>query len=317
MQDEATVDASAKDYSLPVVDQAPAEFPPAEEQKEEGGTAAAEDGDFESGDKATFVKPFDRRRSTAPFSPSSGSDVSVVESEADTLAAQTPSRQPGDLDVDFISKFEKLVLNKQSSSDSIPPPEDNRQQEAPEEKEDPPAALNDTVPLESAGEDQDIPPGDATQDLARDIPSEASEQVNDEKPSEDLPPTQSAEETTSVPSSKSTEQLPSSKESEPETVEADATADQTVVNTGPAAEPNATDSSPVTEPEEPVDRLEEATRPISLPEEKPIVAKKGYDLSFLDRFDDLENATPSISHLPLLPPVPDNKNDEDDDHDCE
>jgi hypothetical protein len=44
-----------------------------------------------------------------------------------------------------------------------------------------------------------------------------------------------------------------------------------------------------------------AVKPTSLPEEKPIVTKKGYDLSFLDRFDDLENATPSISQAKLLP----------------
>ena len=44
-----------------------------------------------------------------------------------------------------------------------------------------------------------------------------------------------------------------------------------------------------------------AVKPTSLPEEKPIVPKKGYDLSFLDRFDDLENATPSISQAKLLP----------------
>jgi hypothetical protein len=91
------------------------------------------------------------------------------------------------------------------------------------------------------------------------------------------------------------------------------TAEQTVLNVAdkscPAEVCEATgeesQTSTVTvddSPELPLQDTETtAVKPTSLPEEKPIVPKKGYDLSFLDRFDDLENATPSISQAKLLP----------------
>lgn len=303
LPDEATRDASTKDYSLPVVEQAPAECPQPE------GTVGENNFESEENKEAVFVKPFDRRRSTAPFSPSSGSDVSNVESEADTLAAQTPIRQPGELDIDFICKFEKLGLSKQSSSESASPTKESKEVEGKPESS--PARLNDTVPLEPV--DEDTHPADVTRDVETKDPDTSSNeaaQVSEEKEPnvpEDLPPP-STEDPPSAPSSDSVEPSANEVVTEPSEAQTVATTDQSDPVTPAEPEPEATEANPT--PSVEGKPAKPRPEPLNLPEEKPIVPKKGYDLSFLDRFDDLENATPSISHLPLLPPANNDGNEE-------
>ena len=165
---DVTVDASLKDYSLPVIDQAP------ESLSEEPAVANEEVAPLEEVDSLGAIRNFPQTvRTTQPFSPSSGSDVdtSVVESESDTLAAVTPNNPASEVDVDLITKFEQLVLCKQLTSHNSP-------------------ALNTTFPLadettpivqvnETASsvieaEDDDLLPADATRNVlseTQDVPS--------------------------------------------------------------------------------------------------------------------------------------------------
>ena len=148
-----TVDASLKDYSLPVIDRAPESLSELPSEVNEDDIPAEEENDA-----LGAIKNFPQTARTAQhLSPSSGSDVdvSVVESESDTLAAVTPNNPTSEVDVDLIKQFERLVLNKQGTP-----------------------TLNTTFPLEektpvnetacSVIDYEDLIPADATRDVLSD-----------------------------------------------------------------------------------------------------------------------------------------------------
>lgn len=287
---------------MPVVDQEPTTPQDGQAAVVDETAFAVTNEEIEEGKRDfEFVKPSDRRRSVLPFSPSSGSDVSGVESEADTLAAQTPVRQtPGDVDVDLISKFEKLVLIKKASTESISP-------STAEGVEEPPASVASVdcaEPAEQQQADEDInlqAPEEPRKDA---LPEELKQPVNEEADGQAAP--QSVE--PSVPESEANEQ----KEAEPAV---QAAQEEAPTPTEQAVEERDKEEHPAV-----VKPADIPLKEVARPEEKPIVPKKGYDLSFLDRFDDLENATPSISQLPLLPtdanPVDQEDDAADDDDDA-
>lgn len=169
---DVTVDASLKDYSLPVIDQAPESLSEEETPNEKVAT-------LEETDSLGAIKNFPQTvRVTQPFSPSSGSDVdtSVVESEADTLAAVTPNNPATEVDVDLITKFERLVLCKQLPYENSPAtPTLNTT--FPLNDETTPinqVQVNNTTSSVIEAEDDDIIPADATRDVlseTQDVPS--------------------------------------------------------------------------------------------------------------------------------------------------
>ncbi|KAI9564691.1 hypothetical protein GHT06_008432 [Daphnia sinensis] len=152
---DVTVDASLKDYSLPSVDTAPeslSQVPPAPQEETDALGAIA---NFPA-------------RSSQPFSPSSGSDVdvSVIDSEADTLAAVTPNNPTNEVDVDLINQFERLVLSKQVLSKHSPAtPTLNTTFPLNEDENTPIVAVNQTVSSVNEEKDNSILPANVTQDI--------------------------------------------------------------------------------------------------------------------------------------------------------
>ncbi|XP_046648937.1 transforming acidic coiled-coil-containing protein 2-like isoform X3 [Daphnia pulicaria] len=154
---DVTVDASLKDYSLPTVDSAPESLP---------HIPAVNAVPKEETDSLGAIANFPARTSQ-PFSPSSGSDVdvSVLDSESDTLAAVTPINPSNEVDVDLITQFERLMLSKQVLSKQSPAtPTLNTTFPLSEDENTPIVAVNQTV-SSSVYEEEDILPADATRDV--------------------------------------------------------------------------------------------------------------------------------------------------------
>ncbi|XP_032777179.2 titin isoform X4 [Daphnia magna] len=152
---DVTVDASLKDYSLPSVDAAPESLSQVPQALQEETDALGAIANFPA-------------RSSQLFSPSSGSDidVSVVDSEADTLAAVTPNNPTNEVDIDLINQFERLVLSKQVLSKHSPAtPTLNTTFPLNEDENTPIVAVNQTVSSVNEEKDNSILPANATQDI--------------------------------------------------------------------------------------------------------------------------------------------------------
>jgi len=277
------------------------------------------------------------------FSPSSGSehDVSAVESEADTLAAVTPNNPSSEVEVDLISQFERLVLNKQTPLEGVPPTIAEAQVTEPEEPATVTPSLNTSI-SSAAGLEKEVkeveasavapPASSPTQAASAEEPGpiteEQAEAIEREEIStirEEVAVEVKEQEVVNEP----VEAPPVTERVVPQIAEAadedcSVTADdislpctdQTVITVNehvPVIEEPPTVVNDVSEPH-PVDEQQKPQlgggnrKALALPEEKPIVPKKGYDLSFLDRFDNLENATPSISQAKLPAITPTNNN---------
>ena len=342
---DITADSNIKDASLAV--------PTTETSAVESKTPVVEQiGELE--DDCAIKRNFTPRpiRNNQPFSPESNdaSDLSVVESEADTLAAQTPNNPSSEVEVDLISQFERLVLNKNNPVETVAVPTVTEHQivepgepatvtpsldisvssavlglkEGGEEEEvsapTTSTQLNETVSISAKtveetvpnAEDQEEKENNNQSDIKEVIEEVAEEQVVDESIAP--PPAEVLSSSTTVAISVPVDEDCSVT---PEDISLPCN-DQTVITVNEqipvVQEPSTAES------QENDSKAEEQTvqkphqlgggnrKALALPEDKPIVPKKGYDLSFLDRFDNLENATPSISQAKLPAGTPTNNN---------
>lgn len=341
---DITTESNAKDTSLAV---------PTEEKPVESSPSVVIKEEKEVNDEILIKRNFTPRpiRNQA-FSPSSGSehDVSAVESEADTLAAVTPNNPSSEVEVDLISQFERLVLNKQTPFEGVAPTIAEAQVSEPEEPSTVTPSLNTSISSAAGLEEEikaDVKEEEESAAPLASHPTLLNEEVVAEEPVP-IAEEQSEEIRVSVSLTKEQETkvnkgLPAEQEVVSEPVVAPLVSERVVPQSAEAADEDCsvtaddislpctdqtviTVNEPVPVVEEPSTAVndvseshpvEEQQKPqlgggnrkaLALPEEKPIVPKKGYDLSFLDRFDNLENATPSISQAKLPAISPTNNN---------
>lgn len=255
-------------------------------------------------------------RNSQPFSPSSDSEIeySVIESVDDTISAAIDNQPMPEVEVDLASQFEKLVLSKQPSAE-VDQPAANENFEREEETS--AVILNQTVSLEAETYekrlDETVSLGAETcEEQANQAVSletevnEQSENVGTQQEVVSLATSTAESSSENKPAETTNQQLPISVDC---AVEKPETSECAIVEQIPSASPldGVQEKFAITTIEGAavvIESLPEqsALEPRSMPEEKPIVPKKGYDLSFLDKFDNLENATPSISHAKL--PIP-------------
>lgn len=242
-------------------------------------------------------------RSSQPFSPSSDSDVesSVLELVENTISAPVEMQPTAEVEVELASQFERLVLSKQASMEGK---QTDTLFGATDYKKDCTPLLNHTISLEVNARN-----GSLNQTAPLDV-EPVKQQVGVASPSVKMDVSVAEQACNSVAVEQDRTKQHNLKDSNCMLMAAEDSSDGVSSIEGVKEETDTGTRDTGTGNLEGTYQTNGARgkqrfcKPPSLPEDKPIVPKKGYDLSFLDKFDNLENATPSFSHAEFSLPFP-------------